>query len=318
MSYPQLYKDELLKAIESIDLGKVGQAIAILARARDEAPCFLMSRTMFRENLPVLAEIRRRGLPRFFFSDIRGWSCLRKPWSLRIAWDVSPALLRGSPDVLKEAVKCDALYPPDARCVGFPRCGGWLRPPKNCVYCQISRGEPYKVAAVPGRSTEGPDRKAGLTCAPSGCSPSLHENSVAPRGRHRSRTALAAPLRPRPGPRSSPEIHPVLGHFLPLRTNRISWPISFVGQHPHLRRERRWRFRRHRSNTDSALGRRPARCFASTLLPGWHVQRIQHLGPVPRDRCHPRRKRTDRCADQVDRCSRRYDALDKRSLLLET
>ena len=36
MSYPQLYKDELLKAIESIDLEKVGQAIAILARARDE------------------------------------------------------------------------------------------------------------------------------------------------------------------------------------------------------------------------------------------------------------------------------------------
>ena len=36
MSYPQLYKDELLKAIESIDVEKVGQAIAMLARARDE------------------------------------------------------------------------------------------------------------------------------------------------------------------------------------------------------------------------------------------------------------------------------------------
>jgi len=36
MMFPQLYKDELLKAIASIDLEKVGQAIEILARARDE------------------------------------------------------------------------------------------------------------------------------------------------------------------------------------------------------------------------------------------------------------------------------------------
>ena len=36
MSFPQLYKDELLKAIASIDLEKVGQAIDILTRARDE------------------------------------------------------------------------------------------------------------------------------------------------------------------------------------------------------------------------------------------------------------------------------------------
>ena len=36
MIFPQLYKDELLKAIESIDLEKVGQAIEILAQARDD------------------------------------------------------------------------------------------------------------------------------------------------------------------------------------------------------------------------------------------------------------------------------------------
>jgi D-sedoheptulose 7-phosphate isomerase len=36
MSFPQLYRDELLKVIASIDLEKVGRAIEILARARDE------------------------------------------------------------------------------------------------------------------------------------------------------------------------------------------------------------------------------------------------------------------------------------------
>src|SRR5271165_1967454 len=35
MSYPQLYKDELLKAIETIDLEKVLQAIEMFAQARD-------------------------------------------------------------------------------------------------------------------------------------------------------------------------------------------------------------------------------------------------------------------------------------------
>lgn len=36
MIFPQLYKSELLRAIESIDLEKVGRAIEILAQAREE------------------------------------------------------------------------------------------------------------------------------------------------------------------------------------------------------------------------------------------------------------------------------------------
>jgi D-sedoheptulose 7-phosphate isomerase len=36
MNFPQLYKGELLNAIESLDLNKVNQAIRILAAARDE------------------------------------------------------------------------------------------------------------------------------------------------------------------------------------------------------------------------------------------------------------------------------------------
>ena len=35
-SFPQLYKTDVLKAIETIDLDRVGQAIDILIRARDE------------------------------------------------------------------------------------------------------------------------------------------------------------------------------------------------------------------------------------------------------------------------------------------
>ncbi len=37
MTFPQAYRDELLKAIASIDLEKVNQAIEILAQARDES-----------------------------------------------------------------------------------------------------------------------------------------------------------------------------------------------------------------------------------------------------------------------------------------
>ena len=36
MSFPQQYKDDVLRAIETIDLDKVNQAIEILAQARDE------------------------------------------------------------------------------------------------------------------------------------------------------------------------------------------------------------------------------------------------------------------------------------------
>jgi D-sedoheptulose 7-phosphate isomerase len=36
MTFPRLYKNDLLKAIETVDLEKVSQAIDILARARDE------------------------------------------------------------------------------------------------------------------------------------------------------------------------------------------------------------------------------------------------------------------------------------------
>jgi D-sedoheptulose 7-phosphate isomerase len=35
-SFPELYRNDLLKAIDAIDLGKVGNAIDILKRARDE------------------------------------------------------------------------------------------------------------------------------------------------------------------------------------------------------------------------------------------------------------------------------------------
>jgi D-sedoheptulose 7-phosphate isomerase len=42
MNFLQLYRDELLKAIASVDLEKVGQAIAALARARDEGRCIFV------------------------------------------------------------------------------------------------------------------------------------------------------------------------------------------------------------------------------------------------------------------------------------
>ncbi len=73
-------------------------------------PHFLLSHTMLRENLPVLAEVRRRGLEHSFFSDTSGWTVLHKPRSLRAAWDVMVALVKGNRDVLKQSLRCDAMY----------------------------------------------------------------------------------------------------------------------------------------------------------------------------------------------------------------
>lgn len=42
MEFPALYRAELLKAIETIDLAKVGRAIEILAEARDQGRCIFV------------------------------------------------------------------------------------------------------------------------------------------------------------------------------------------------------------------------------------------------------------------------------------
>ena len=42
MDFPELYRAELLKAIDTIDLAKVGQAIDIFAEARDQGRCIFV------------------------------------------------------------------------------------------------------------------------------------------------------------------------------------------------------------------------------------------------------------------------------------
>ena len=73
-------------------------------------PHFLISHTMLRQKLPVLAEVQRRGLSHSFFSDTEEWPSFRRPHSFRLAWELTVALLKGNRDVFRQAMQCDALY----------------------------------------------------------------------------------------------------------------------------------------------------------------------------------------------------------------
>ena len=66
-------------------------------------PHFLMSYTTKRLDLPILREIKERGLRQSFLSDWTGWPRIGKPKSLREAWAMSIAMIRGNLDVLKAA-----------------------------------------------------------------------------------------------------------------------------------------------------------------------------------------------------------------------
>jgi len=78
-------------------------------------PHFLMSYTTYQENLPLLAEVKRRGLPYSFFRDKKGWPGLQKPTSFRHFWGLLFALISGNLTVLKACVRNDVLYIPSVR-----------------------------------------------------------------------------------------------------------------------------------------------------------------------------------------------------------
>jgi glycosyltransferase involved in cell wall biosynthesis len=73
---------------------------------------FLLSYTTYRKQLPLLAEIERRGLEHSFFSDRTGWPRIGRPHSLRQAWQMLVALAKGNRDVLQRSLGCDAIYLP--------------------------------------------------------------------------------------------------------------------------------------------------------------------------------------------------------------
>lgn len=93
------------------------------------APHFLMSHWTFRERLPILAEVQRRGLSYSFFSDTSPW-LFGRPRSLSYTWKQLLALMKGNRDVLKQAVRCDALYLPGTRYAVLSVLA--------CVYCRLT------------------------------------------------------------------------------------------------------------------------------------------------------------------------------------
>jgi len=78
-------------------------------------PHFLLSLTTRQRTLPVLAEIERRGLECSFFSDKKGWPKIGRPRSLKDAWPMSIAMIRGNLDVLKASRAKEAIYLPSVQ-----------------------------------------------------------------------------------------------------------------------------------------------------------------------------------------------------------
>jgi len=93
------------------------------------APHFLMSHWTLREKLPILAEVQRRGLSYSFFSDTSPW-LFGRPRSLSSIGKLLLALMKGNRDVLKQAVRCDALYLPGTRYAVLSVLA--------CVYCRLT------------------------------------------------------------------------------------------------------------------------------------------------------------------------------------
>lgn len=78
-------------------------------------PHFLVSQTTRLLNLPLLGELKGRGLKYSFFSDLHGWPRIGKPHSVREAWRMVKAMILGNYDVLKAAKGQDVIYLPGDR-----------------------------------------------------------------------------------------------------------------------------------------------------------------------------------------------------------
>ena len=93
--------------------GMERQVIELFDLLRPEVePHFLLSYTTYRKQLPLLAEIERRGLEHSFLSDRTEWPKIGRPHSLRQAWQMAVAMIAGNRDVLRRSFHCDALYLP--------------------------------------------------------------------------------------------------------------------------------------------------------------------------------------------------------------
>jgi len=75
-------------------------------------PLFILNRANERRQTPLLAEMKRSGLPFRFFSDTRDWPRFGMPRSFRDAFGIVSALIQGNLDILRAARHADALYLP--------------------------------------------------------------------------------------------------------------------------------------------------------------------------------------------------------------
>jgi len=93
--------------------GMERQVIELFDLLRPEVePHFLLSSLTLRGNLPLLGEIKQRGLEHSFFSDQPDWPWIGRPRSPAHAWRFLRGIIKGNRDTLRRARDCDAIYLP--------------------------------------------------------------------------------------------------------------------------------------------------------------------------------------------------------------
>jgi glycosyltransferase involved in cell wall biosynthesis len=75
-------------------------------------PVIFIPRAAARYKTNLFSELTRRGLTVEFFSDTRDWPRIGKPKSIRQAYEIATALLRGNRDLWKAAYRADVIYIP--------------------------------------------------------------------------------------------------------------------------------------------------------------------------------------------------------------
>lgn len=82
-------------------------------------PLFLVSRTAETLRIPMLDELRQRGLSFSFYSDRGDWPRIGRPQSVGHLVSMLAGALRGNRDVLKASLGCDAIYLPAIAYAGY-------------------------------------------------------------------------------------------------------------------------------------------------------------------------------------------------------
>ena len=111
---PRFAKNKVLVVFNTVSLyGMERSVIETFEALQPEVQStFILNRANDRRQTPLLAEMKRSGLPFRYFSDTRDWPRFGKPRSVRAVFGILAALIQGNANVLRAAWGADALYLP--------------------------------------------------------------------------------------------------------------------------------------------------------------------------------------------------------------